>query len=384
VTSAASTSRRCDLDVEAAARLGAAAPTIFRGTVSDNIRLAPGGERATGDSRRGRARRRGRFVAALPDGYETVVGDGAGRCRAGERRRIALARAFVRPARLSSRRADRGPRPESALIVADAVESSAGRTVLLLAHPPELAAGPIASSFSRAAERVAAKEGCGDDPEAAPGLAEAPRRGLALGRTRRGNRGLRRRTDGDRRVSHLPRRRATGGARAHRRHRRSEILRPDPALLALPRAALGPRPRPSHPRRARVRSTSTSSPSLPRSSGLPGRRSPARARRRRRRAAELVPARNRAAPRRARGGRRSRSLSPRRSSRRRRSSWSPGLLVAGIAVPAAVGRAGPANREGRGGCSRTSSRRKLVETLRGRRSSPSTGARRSRRKTSRG
>ena len=40
------------------------------------------------------------FVRALPDGYETVVGDGGRPLSAGERRRIALARAFLRDAPL--------------------------------------------------------------------------------------------------------------------------------------------------------------------------------------------------------------------------------------------------------------------------------------------
>ena len=41
-----------------------------------------------------------RFVRALPDGYETLVGDGGRPLSAGERRRIALARAFLRDAPL--------------------------------------------------------------------------------------------------------------------------------------------------------------------------------------------------------------------------------------------------------------------------------------------
>ncbi len=75
-------------------------PTIFRGTVADNIRL---GRPDAGDAAvRDAAELAGAdgFVGALPDGYETLVGDGGRPLSAGERRRIALARAFLRDAPL--------------------------------------------------------------------------------------------------------------------------------------------------------------------------------------------------------------------------------------------------------------------------------------------
>ena len=75
-------------------------PTIFRGTIADNIRLGDPG--ATVRSVRDAAVLAGadRFVQALPFGYETLVGDGGRPLSAGESRRIALARAFVRNAPL--------------------------------------------------------------------------------------------------------------------------------------------------------------------------------------------------------------------------------------------------------------------------------------------
>jgi ATP-binding cassette, subfamily C, bacterial CydD len=117
-------------------------PTIFRGTVADNIRL--GDLHASESSVRDAAVLAGadRFIRALPDGYGTVVGDGGRPLSAGERRRIALARAFVRDAPfviLDEPTADLDR--TSAEVVAEAVERlRTGRTVLLIAHRPELVA----------------------------------------------------------------------------------------------------------------------------------------------------------------------------------------------------------------------------------------------------
>ncbi|HEX6680388.1 MAG TPA: thiol reductant ABC exporter subunit CydD [Gaiellaceae bacterium] len=115
-------------------------PTMFRGSVADNIRLGNAG--ASELEVRDAAVLAGadRFVHALPDGYETLIGEGGRPLSAGERRRIALARAFVRDAPLvildePTADLDR----TSAQVVAEAIERlRAGRTVLLIAHRPEL------------------------------------------------------------------------------------------------------------------------------------------------------------------------------------------------------------------------------------------------------
>jgi thiol reductant ABC exporter CydD subunit len=115
-------------------------PTIFRGSVADNIRLGDPG--ATERSVRDAAVLAGadRFIQALPFGYETLVGDGGRPLSAGERRRIALARAFVRDAPfviLDEPTADLDR--TSAGVVAESVERlRSGRMVLLIAHRPEL------------------------------------------------------------------------------------------------------------------------------------------------------------------------------------------------------------------------------------------------------
>ncbi len=116
-------------------------PTVFAGTVADNILLGDA------DADRARVEEAARlagadtFIRALPDGYDTAVGDGGRPLSAGERRRLALARAFLRDAQLvvlDEPTSDLDP--ESAEIVGDAIERLAdGRAVLLIAHRPELA-----------------------------------------------------------------------------------------------------------------------------------------------------------------------------------------------------------------------------------------------------
>jgi ABC-type multidrug transport system fused ATPase/permease subunit len=80
------------------------------------------------------------FIRQLPAGYATMVGDGARSLSPGERRRIGLARAFVRNAALvilDEPTADLDP--HSVALVAGAVRRlQAGRTMLVIAHRTEL------------------------------------------------------------------------------------------------------------------------------------------------------------------------------------------------------------------------------------------------------
>lgn len=115
--------------------------TIFSGTVADNIRI--GDSHADDDAVRQAARLAGadEFVEKLPDGFETRVGDGGRPLSAGESQRIALARAFVRDAKLvvldePTANLD----PANAEAIGDAIQQLAdGRTVLVIAHRAELA-----------------------------------------------------------------------------------------------------------------------------------------------------------------------------------------------------------------------------------------------------
>jgi ABC-type multidrug transport system fused ATPase/permease subunit len=120
--------------------------------VADNIRL--GDARASDGRVEEAATLAGamEFVRRLPQGFETLVGDGGRPLSAGQLERLALARAFLRDAGLvildePTANLDRA----SAELVEDAIDRMReGRTVLLVVHSPELA---------RLADRVVALRG---------------------------------------------------------------------------------------------------------------------------------------------------------------------------------------------------------------------------------
>jgi ATP-binding cassette subfamily C protein CydD len=116
-------------------------PSLLRGTVAENIRLAH--PAASFERVRAAAEIAGAdgFVVGLAEGYETVVGDGGRPLSAGQTRRLALARVFLREAPLvildePTAHLDR----ESADHVAAAIDTLRGRcTVLVISHRSELA-----------------------------------------------------------------------------------------------------------------------------------------------------------------------------------------------------------------------------------------------------
>jgi thiol reductant ABC exporter CydD subunit len=116
-------------------------PSLLRATVAENILLADPTARLERIREVAALAGADSFVEALPDGYETVVGDGGRPLSAGQVRRIGLARAFLRDAPLvildePTAHLD----SESADHVTAAIDGCRGRcTTLVISHRPELA-----------------------------------------------------------------------------------------------------------------------------------------------------------------------------------------------------------------------------------------------------
>jgi ATP-binding cassette subfamily C protein CydCD len=117
-------------------------PTIFPGTVAENVRLP---EPEAPDGRVREALRRAdalALVESLPQGLETNVGEGGRSLSMGEAQRIALARAFLRPGSLvilDEPAAHLDEDSEDA-IAAAAERLLRGRSGLVIAHRPRFAA----------------------------------------------------------------------------------------------------------------------------------------------------------------------------------------------------------------------------------------------------
>jgi len=134
-----------DLDLEAwRARLAwvPQRPHLFKATIAQNVRLARSG--ASTEEVWAAVSEAGLTdaILKLPDGLDTVLGDHGAGLSAGERQRIALARAFLRDAPLlllDEPTASLDGRTEQDVV--EAIRRLArGRTVVLVAHRPALMA----------------------------------------------------------------------------------------------------------------------------------------------------------------------------------------------------------------------------------------------------
>ncbi|MFB6980701.1 thiol reductant ABC exporter subunit CydD [Streptomyces scopuliridis] len=129
-------------------------PYLFAGTIAENVRLArpDADDAAVRDALRDAGAYD--FVAALPDGPDTALGeDGAG-LSAGQRQRLALARAFLadRPLLLLDEPTAALDGETEAGIVEAVRRLAVGRTVLLVVHRPALLA--VADRVVTLAERA--------------------------------------------------------------------------------------------------------------------------------------------------------------------------------------------------------------------------------------
>lgn len=111
---------------------------LFNGSIRDN--LAYGDIDATDDQIEHAARlaQAHTFIAALPEGYQTRIGDHGARLSGGQRQRLALARALLKNPRiliLDEATAMFDPEAELAFL-RDCRAIFAGRTVLLITHRP--------------------------------------------------------------------------------------------------------------------------------------------------------------------------------------------------------------------------------------------------------
>ncbi|MCP2635976.1 ABC transporter ATP-binding protein/permease [Microbacterium sp. HD4P20] len=128
-----------DLDLRTVRRFISVVPqesVLFEGTIRENI--AYGLDEATDDRLRAALRdaNAAEFVDALPDGWNTVVGERGARLSGGQRQRLAIARALVRDPRiLLLDEATSALDPESEELVKEALNRlMAGRTTLVVAH----------------------------------------------------------------------------------------------------------------------------------------------------------------------------------------------------------------------------------------------------------
>ena len=112
---------------------------LFTDTVAANIAFADPGPPSSGWSGRARLAGADEFIAELPDGYDTLLGERGFSLSGGQRQRIALARAILaepRSPRSSTMRRRRSTRRRNTRSATRCAQVMAGRTTIVIAHRP--------------------------------------------------------------------------------------------------------------------------------------------------------------------------------------------------------------------------------------------------------
>jgi ATP-binding cassette subfamily B protein IrtA len=116
---------------------------LFDDTVAANLRVGRPGATDAEVEEAARAAQAHGFVRALPEGYETVIGERGAQLSGGERQRLALARAILADAPVivldeATSFAD----PDNEVLIQEAITNLvAGRTVVMIAHRLSTIAG---------------------------------------------------------------------------------------------------------------------------------------------------------------------------------------------------------------------------------------------------
>ncbi|WP_434510207.1 thiol reductant ABC exporter subunit CydD [Desulfitobacterium sp. AusDCA] len=111
-------------------------PYLFSGTIAENIRLARPEASELEVEMAAKQAAAHDFIVALPQGYQTIVGESGARLSGGQAQRIAIARAFLKNAPLLLLdEATEGLDAESEQVIENSLsELMKGRTVLMIAH----------------------------------------------------------------------------------------------------------------------------------------------------------------------------------------------------------------------------------------------------------
>ena len=150
-------------------------PHLFATTVAANIALGQPGARRPDIVAAARLAGADDFIRRLPRGYDTVLSEGARALSAGQRQKIALARAFVRQAPVMlldepTAHLD----PASAEVVMTAIDRMADRTVILITHRPPPRTGRFARILALDHGRLSDPEHRGAASGQPAGLAAMP------------------------------------------------------------------------------------------------------------------------------------------------------------------------------------------------------------------